>query len=188
MIAAPYRTLESAQPDAPLGSSIFFAMLCALVGVMPTFLLAMPISFLSERSTPGSDLPGMQLGQAIGTVFGTVTVVVFLLLYHLAALLLLAGLEHLALAAVGGQPKSYAVTVRAHALSMGCLLIGLVPFCSLYVYPLWSLVLRVFAVNVLHRTTAGKATAAVLLPVGLLCGGGIALYLAVIALAVAVVR
>jgi hypothetical protein len=77
------------------------------------------------------------------------------------------------------------VTVRAHALSMGPYLLGLLPLCSLYVFPIWAIVLRIIANMHLHKTTAGKATAAVLLPMVLLCGGLLALYGALFALAMA---
>lgn len=188
MISAPYQTLRSAQPDAPLGSSIFFAMLSAIVGLTPTMLFAAPYSWFVNRAGAGDDLASAQLGRAIGSVLGVLLAVAFMLAYHLGALFIFSALEHLALAAVGGQPKSFSVTVRAHALAMGCYLIGLFPLCSFYVYPVWAMVLRVFGMNVLHRTTPGRATAAVLLPVGLLCGGALALYAAVIALAMSFAR
>ena len=46
--------------------------------------------------------------------------------------------------------------------------------------------LRIIALMHLHKTTPGKASAAVLLPVLLLCGGFIGLYVAVIALAMSI--
>ena len=109
--------------------------------------------------------------------------VVMILVFQLGGVLFVAGLEHVALMALGAQPRSYSVTVRASALSMGPYLLGLLPFCSLYVYPLWAVVLRIIALMSLHKTTAGKATAAVLLPIVLLCGGLVAFSAAVFALA-----
>jgi hypothetical protein len=81
------------------------------------------------------------------------------------------------------RPRSFSVTLRAHALSTGVYLLGLMPFCSLYVFPVWALVLRVLANMHLHGIGAGRATAGVLLPVVTCCGGlgtmyGVALALA----------
>jgi hypothetical protein len=102
--------------------------------------------------------------------------------------LIWAGIDHLGLMLLGAKPKSYTVTVRANALSMGPYLVGLVPFCGFYVFFLWALVLRIIAIMYLHKTTAGRATAAVLLPVVLLCGGVFLLYAAVFALAAGFAR
>lgn len=59
----------------------------------------------------------------------------------------------------------------------------MLPFCSFYVFPIWSLVLRIIANVYLHKTTAGKATAAVLLPLIVFCGLLFTFYMAVFALA-----
>ncbi|HEY0882606.1 MAG TPA: YIP1 family protein, partial [Archangium sp.] len=70
----------------------------------------------------------------------------------------------------------------------GPALVGLLPLCSIYVFPLWSLVLRIFALRAFHKTSAGAATAAVLIPIAVLCGGVFMLYAAIIALAAAAGR
>jgi hypothetical protein len=66
---------------------------------------------------------------------------------------------------------------------MGPYVVGLLPLCSLYVFPLWSLGLRVVANAHLHRITVGRAAAGVLLPTIAFCGIGMAAYVALILLA-----
>jgi len=180
MISSPGLALSTAEPDAPLGSSLLFALLSTVVGFAPSMLayllLLVPMLALGAKRA--------SLGE--GAVIVPMVVlfyVVLILAFQMGAVLFIAGLEHVALMALGAQPKSYSVTVRAYALSMGPSLLGLLPFCSLYVFPLWSVVLRVVANMALHKTTAGKATAAVLLPIVLLCGGVAAFSVAVFALA-----
>ncbi|MDP3156998.1 MAG: YIP1 family protein [Archangium sp.] len=108
------------------------------------------------------------------------------LAFTMGSVFLVSGIEHLALRMLGAEPKSFTVTVRAYALGMSAYLLGVIPFCSFYVFPVWAIVLRIIAVMHLHKTTAGKASAAVLLPVLVLCGGFIGLYVAVIALAMSI--
>ena len=60
----------------------------------------------------------------------------------------------------------------------------LFPLCSIYVFPVWALVLRVFTIHKLHRTTAGVGVASALIPLVLCCGLGGGLYALGIAIAV----
>jgi len=183
LISNPSQALANAEPDAPLGSSLLFATLSTIVGFAPTLLLyaviIVPAMLLGLRDT--ANLP---FSAGLVPVL-LVAYVAVLLVMNVASVLMLSGFDHLGLLLFGAQPKSYTVTVRAHALSMGPYLLGLLPLCSLYVFPIWAIVLRIIANMHLHKTTAGKATAAVLLPMVLLCGGVLALYGALIALAMA---
>lgn len=180
MISSPVQTLGTAEPEAPLGSSILFAVLSTVVGFGPTMLsyllVLLPVlAFGAKRGSLGEG--------AVVVPVVTLFYVVLIFAMQIGSVLFFAGLDHVGLMVLGARPRSYAVTVRAYALSMGPYLLGLLPFCSLYVFPLWSLVLRIIANMSLHQTTAGKASAAVLVPVFLLCGGLIAFYAAVFALA-----
>jgi len=113
-----------------------------------------------------------------------VVYVVVLVVMQLAFMLVLSGIEHLALMGLGGNPKRFTVTLRAHTLGTAPYLLGLVPVCGLYVFYVWALVLRIIAHSQLHKTSGGKAAAAVLLPIVVFCGCIISAYLAVIGLAV----
>lgn len=191
LISNPGQTLSSAQAEAPLGSSMLFAMLSLVVGFGPTFLISalttVPMALLgASRDSPMSrDLggAGMLVMPLVFVIYGVVLVA-----FQAAGVLIGAGFDHLGLMVVGAKPKSYQVSVRAYALSMGPYLIGLVPVCGFYVFLIWSLVLRIIAQMHLHQTTAGKATAAVLLPVVVLCGGLLTFYVAVIGLAAGLAR
>ena len=68
----------------------------------------------------------------------------------------------------------------AGALSMAPYAVGLIPLCGLYVFPIWSLVLKVFAYRAFHRTTGGKAAAGALLPLAVLMVLGTMLYAVVV--------
>ncbi len=189
MISSPSQSLSTAEPEGSLGSSMQFALLSSIVGYGPTLLGAMLFVIPALATAGASAGAGKQLAIASATgVLGFLFYAVGLLFFQLVSLLFFAGLDHLGLLILGAQPRSFTVTVRANALSTGAYLIGLLPMCSLYVFPLWAMVLRIIANVHLHQTTAGKATAAVLLPMFLLCGAVFALYFAAIALAMAAGR
>lgn len=185
MISQPTKTTSTANPDAPIGSSILFATLSTIAGMGPTILVYAVILVPTLLLAPGKDMP--KFAPALIPVF-VLFYVVFLLAMQVGSVFVISGFDHLGLMLVGANPRSYAVTVRAYALSMGCYVIGLVPICGLYVFPIWSIVLRIIGNMNLHKTTGGKAAAAVLLPLVVFCGGFITLYVALIALATSKVR
>lgn len=188
MISNPGQTLATAPPDASFGSSMLYAFLSSIVGFGPTFglylLVLGPILLIAGES---AEKPMALAGGAM--IYGIMVGYLFALLFmQSVGTLFSAGLDHLALMLLGANPKSFTVSLRASALSTGPYLVGLVPACSFYVFPLWSLVLRIFALKAFHQTTGGKATAAVLIPIVVLCGGVFMLYAAIIALAAAAGR
>jgi hypothetical protein len=181
LITAPEATLARAGGEAPLSSSLLFAALSSLAGFGTTFVLY--AVFGAAALTLG--LQGVeQVDPGTGLLVAPVMLVglfTLALAWQVVAVLFTAGLDQLGLRLLGVDARPYPVTVRANALSLGPYLLGLVPLCGLYVFPLWALVLRVLAVRALHGTTSGKAAAAVLLPSLLLCGlcgGAYALLLA----------
>lgn len=187
MISSP-GVLSTAEPEASLGSSMLFALLSTIAGYVPTLacvgVVMVPSMLLGSLGASG----GKAALMGLTSIFVVLVYAVIIFVFQLGSVLFIAGLDHVGLLLVGAQPRSYTVTVRAHALSMGPFLVGILPICSIYVFPMWSVVLRVIANMHLHKTTAGKATAAVLLPMVLLCGGVFALYVAVVALAVGLSR
>ncbi len=168
LISSPTQALTTAPADAPVGSSVLYALLSSIVGFAPTMALYALILIPAFLLAPGKE--GDVATRFIGPVV-VVFYVVVLFTSQLAGLFVSAGLDHLALHLLGARPRSFSVSLRAGALATGPYLLGLVPLCSFYVFPLWSLVLRVIALSHLHRTSAGLATLAVLLPLLLLCGG-----------------
>jgi len=78
------------------------------------------------------------------------------------------------------------VTFRGTALAMAPFLCGLVPLCGYYVFPIWWVVLKVFAYRAFHRTTGGKAAFGAIGPIAtalLLCCGFYAVIFAVTGMA-----
>jgi hypothetical protein len=181
MMSSPVQTLESAAPEGSLGSSALFALLSTLVGYLPTFVLlfgaaGLGFAFASRQAAKPAS------AEAVPFVAILAGELVMILVLQVAAVFFWAALDHLMLKLLGAQPRRFEVTVRANALSMGPMLLGLVPVCGAYVFPVWALVLRILGLMHLHRTTAGKAVLAVLLPIAvLICLAAVA-YVGLIAL------
>ncbi|MCP3102586.1 YIP1 family protein [Myxococcus sp. K15C18031901] len=179
----PTVTFERVRPDGSIGSSLGFVALAWTVGMLTTFLLyGLILAFMPWDTLAARDAK-MPSGMFMR---GTMIAIFFFYLLLIPVLgavgsLVLAGIDHLVLRMAGVTQQTYSVTLRAHALSMGVYLAGLVPLCSAYVIPFWSLGIRVVAYRSMHRTTWGKgALGALVAPVGFVvlgCG----FYLAMVA-------
>jgi hypothetical protein len=189
MITAPIQTLDVIPPDGTILESSIFAGVSTLAGFLPTLLLygmglgaMLAVGAFSDSEVFGAGKAGAAVG--IGA-FAFIFYLVLLIGMSILFLLISAALELVVLRLAGKPQASYSVSVRAHALAMGTYALGVIPLCGLYVFPIWALVLRVFAIQKLHRVTGGQAAASALIPIGLCCGAGGIFYALIVAMAVA---
>ena len=136
------------------------------------------ISFLPpnvrERLAPA--LAGSSFGPLLNIVLAPVLVAV--------GLFIGTGIIHLCLMIVGGLSSSTAGfegTFRVAAYSGVADLANVIPFVGGLIAIVWKIVLIVMGLQALHRTTSGKAVAAVLLPLLLCCGCGVVAFGAIMA-------
>ncbi|MBK7858651.1 MAG: YIP1 family protein [Archangiaceae bacterium] len=178
LMLEPTQTLAVTPRDGSIASSLLFTALCACAGVITTLMLCIPaygrIIYMAldaaKKTGEGSGAPALGLGLVGGAA-------IFIVYFGMAvggqvvSLFVLGALEHLILKLLGEREVGeYTVTVRAHALGLAPFVIGLIPFCGPMVMGLWSLVLRCITLMHLQRVSAGKAVAAILGPVVILCG------------------
>jgi len=167
MIAtSPVRTLDRARPEGGMGSSLLFAVLADFTTALTTLLVygAVLVAFLA------TSVLGAERGQRSVSAWTTAgitagAIILLALTFLLATLggtLLASALDHLVLKMVGANPRSFQVTLRAHVLSLAPCLIGVIPFCGLYVVPVWAAILRIYAYRGMHRISTGKAVAGAL--------------------------
>jgi hypothetical protein len=87
---------------------------------------------------------------------------------------------HLMLMLLGGGEQGFETTFRVVAYSMGTTsLLSIIPCCGLLLPNIVCLVFTIIGLSQAHETTGLKASAAVLLPVVLCCGMGLATNVAV---------
>jgi hypothetical protein len=82
----------------------------------------------------------------------------------LVGLYIVAGVLHVVLLILRGANRGYGATLRVFCFSAGPQLFTIVPFIGPAVGGVWSLVVTVIGLREVHKTTTGKAVAAVLLP------------------------
>jgi hypothetical protein len=187
VLKSPTATFGQTPREGSLGSSLLFAAISHLAGIFTTALLygvifGVTMAFAARADGAGKG-PFGEMGVAASLGIGVGVVVAYLAMFVVmsaVSLLFMAALDHLALKLVKAEPADWTVTVRAGALSMAPYVVGLIPLCGLYVFPIWSLVLKVFAYRAMHRTTSGKAAAGALLPFALLIALVMGLYVIVI--------
>jgi hypothetical protein len=113
---------------------------------------------------------GHDLGDSTIPAFAAFTISVLVSPFLIPiGLALGAGLIHVALLLLGGAKSGYSATLRAASYSYAPAAIGIVPFCGAIVECVWSVVLVVIGLSVLHNISRGKAVAAVVLPLLLFC-------------------
>ncbi|MFT3841252.1 MAG: Yip1 family protein [Myxococcaceae bacterium] len=194
VISKPTLTFGTMAKDGSLGSSLAFTAVSQVASFATTLLLyavAISLMLIIAPDDPAMRKGFGSLGQgASGALIVGVVFVGFFFYLAMVAFIgvmtqLIAGsLEHLVLKQLGGT-ASWTETMRGYSIAMGPSLIGLVPVCGIYVFPIWSVVMRVFAYKHVHNLSWGRAVAGALIPTAVLvclCGGA---YAALISAAIA---
>ncbi|NTX37248.1 MULTISPECIES: YIP1 family protein [unclassified Myxococcus] len=175
----PGVTFGRMSPEGSVGSSLLFALLTAFVGYFVTslfyfaVLLVVPYENLASRAM-GEPGPSFFRGLVVFFFFGWVVVMPVL---SMVITVVASALDHVVLR-LAGAPSTFAATLRGHALSQGVYLLGLVPFCGMYVMPFWSAGVRVAAYQKLYRVGWGQAALGALLVPVLSCCLGVGGYAA----------
>jgi hypothetical protein len=103
---------------------------------------------------------GVGLG-LLGLIFAPVFIIVGMFIYTL--------IIHLFLMMVGGDQKGFGASFRVVCYSNTSQLAQLVPLAGGMIALVWSIILVIVGLTEAHRTTTGKAAAAVLLPIVACC-------------------
>jgi hypothetical protein len=158
-----------------------YAIVSSYLGISGIFMFYLFIGGLAAIAARMDKSP-MKIGASEGTLIVVIVAAAllgFLLFVPIASLMTVfiwGGIEHLTLKLVGVNTRGFEATLRGSCYAQAPMVIGVIPMCGSYVYPVWQIVCKIFAYRGVHKTSGGKATAAVLLPVALCCGGGIALW------------
>ena len=171
------QTFDVISPDVSVLESSIFAGISALAGFLPTMVIYGIIIGFALAVGPG--MKDGKIGPLAGVGIGAgafVFYLLFLIVFTVGGMLLTAGIELAVLRLSGVRHAGYAQAVRAHALSMASYVVGVIPFCSFYVFPIYALVLRIFAIQRLQKVSTGQAAASALVPLAVCCFMVIAVY------------
>ena len=161
ILSSPDEAFAAARPSGSVGESLLYATIASLVGLSATCGFYGVVTLVAGLSGLTDD--EMNLRDRAPIAAGVIAVMAIgALVLPAIGTLALASLDHLALKLIGAEPGSWDTTLRAYSLSLAPGLVGLIPVCGWYVMTPWSIVIRVFAYQHLHRISGGKATAGAL--------------------------
>jgi hypothetical protein len=170
-IVDPVAAFARAKRRGDLFSPIAFAVVLGWIGVLFQSLWSMALGSSFTDLLP----PEMRQTTGLGFAFETVGLIVQIVLapvFILIFLFIASGIVHLMLMLVGGTKDSdagFEGTLRALAYSTVSQLGSVVPFAGGLIAMVWAIVLETIGLATLHRTSYGKAVAAVLLPLLICC-------------------
>jgi hypothetical protein len=167
----PAAAFVDARRRGELVSPLSYAVLLAWLGVLAERMWSLVVGTSLVDFMPPEMRDATALGFAlsgIGLAIALVVVPVVVLL----GLVVYGAVVHLFLMLYGAtrdSPAGYEGTLRALAWSSTAQLGQLVPFAGGLVVAVWGVVLQTMALAAFHRTTPGRALAAVLTPLALCC-------------------
>ena len=148
---------------------LIYGVLLAWVGDAVAYVFALMFQasifgFLSQMGGMEEVIPAAFLGLGIG-FFGLIIAPVFIVI----GIFIFSLIVHLFLMMVGGDNKGFGATFRVLCYGNTSQLAQIVPFVGGIITMVWSLILGIIGLTEAHRTTTGKAAAAVLLPILACC-------------------
>ena len=148
---------------------LIYGVLVAWVGNLAAFLFGLMFQvsifgFLSQMGGMEEVIPFAFLGMGFG-LFVLIIAPVFIVM----GIFVYALIVHLFLMMVGGDQKGFGATFRVLCYSNTSQLARFVPLAGGMIAWVWSLILSIIGLTEAHRTTTGKAAAAVLLPIVACC-------------------
>jgi hypothetical protein len=168
---APVEAWARTRVKNDLMEPLLFSVVVSWIGIIISNIYGMMFksSLLTMMPAEYRGRMGWLGASAGGSIFQMILAPLFVA----CGLFIGAGILHLCLMVVGALTQSTAGfegTFRVAAYSAVADLAHVIPFVGTLIAFVWKLVLVVLGIVALHRTTQGKAVAAVLIPVVLCCG------------------
>jgi hypothetical protein len=165
----PQEAFERMPVTTDIGRPLLYGVLLGWLGgiiesVWGFLFQASLFGFLANVEGMEQVLPAMALGLAGGVIGIFLAPIITLIL-----IFIITAIVHLFLMVLGGANQGFAATLRVICYSETAQIARLVPFLGGLICLVWSIVLAVIGLVAAHRTSTGKAVAAVLLPILVCC-------------------
>jgi len=168
-LSRPSEAWARTRETGDLGSPLLFAVLISWVVAI--------ISTLISKVITAPMLPGM-MGRRFGEMGGysgprLVFVIILAPIFVTIGLFIASAVLHLCCMIVGALANSksgFEGTFRAVAYADAANIASIVPVIGPFIACIWWIVLTVMGLTRMHRTTQGKAIAAIVIPLILCCG------------------
>jgi hypothetical protein len=168
-ITDPMTAFRRMSLKADIMRPLIYGVLLAWIGDAAAYLFALTFQasifgFLSQFEGMEEVIPTALFGFGLG-LFGLIIAPVFIVI----GLFIYTVIVHVFLMIVGGDRNGFGATFRVVCYSNTSQLAQLVPIAGGIITTVWSIFLAILGLTAAHRTTTGKAAAAVLLPIVLCC-------------------
>lgn len=170
-VTSPAEAFAQTKRSGDYASPLIFAVLVGWIGMAINQLWGMLFNASMFSMFPGE--MGEQMGAMAATSIGAFFATLILAPVFVAiGLFIWGGLLHLCLMLVGGLGESssgFEGTFRVVSYMTVAQLANIIPVAGGLIALVWSIILGVIGLTDLHRTTQGKATAAMLIPIAVCC-------------------
>ena len=170
-VTSPAEAFAQTKRSGDYASPLIFAVMVGWIGIAISQIWGMLFNASMFSMFPGEmgDQMGAMAATSIGAFIGTV---ILAPVFVAIGLFIWAGLLHLCLMLVGGLSEStsgFEGTFRVVSYVTVAQFANIIPIAGGLIALVWSIILGVIGLTDLHRTTQGKATAAILIPFALCC-------------------
>jgi hypothetical protein len=174
VLLEPADTFRAMRTTGGVGEPLIYAVLLGWVGGLFGLVWQTLISAVVPLVAAGAGLEDMAQSM-VGTVIMAILMPVFIVMGQFIG----AAIIHLFALMFGAGDKGFEVTFRVLAYSSGSTaVLNVVPIFGGIAASIWSIVATVFGLIEAQETTAGRAVAAVVVPIVLCCCCGVGLALA----------
>jgi hypothetical protein len=178
VLGSPTQAFSVMRQYGGLGGPLLFNVYAVGMVMALIALIALPILGIVAAAGGFGNINGQDL--ALGAAFVALGVMIGASFYGVMLTLIFplvwAGITHLMLMLVGGAKQGFETTFRVicfgyFSIFLPGMFINLVPYLGGFVVMIWTIVVLAHGLARAHETSGGRATAALLLPMGLCCGG-----------------
>lgn len=180
-VLAPQEAFARTREAGDLASPLLWGVICSWLGVVAAQVWSLMLGPLAWLPLLPDELRAQWAGSVLALGMGLVITPLLAIL----GLFVSAAIVHLFLWMFGGLVASragYEGTLRAIAYASVAQIANVVPFVGWLAALVWTVALQTIGLVRLHRTTPGRAVAAVLMPLVLCCALFVMLFAAVVAL------
>ncbi|MBI4918027.1 MAG: YIP1 family protein [Acidobacteria bacterium] len=164
-LTAPQEAFRRMPVVGELGRPLGYAILLGWIGIIAGQAYQIALGG-TMRSWMAPFSQGQDLHVGVGF---NVAMMVSAPLLILIAVFVGAAILHLFLMLVGGNNAGFSATTRVVCYANCTAVLQIIPLCGGVVAAIWTIVLEVIGLAIAHRTSQGKAAAAVLIPIVLCC-------------------
>ena len=180
VLTKPEQAFAIMKREGGLGDPLLYVVICGSAGA----LISLLYQFFMKSLGMGFGRNG--LGELFGLGFVSILIVIFIPVFVLIGVFIGSAITHVCLMIVGGAKYPFETTLRVVSYGNGSAhLLNVIPFCGGFIALVAALIVGCIGLARAHETDTWRAVLAILLPMIICCGGGIFLFFAVFAGAMA---